>query len=152
MAPLYLLNTYIVNGLIFIDLRVPSSLFSKKLAICSNDYASKARITILCTKTCCIAWDVFPKSNLWCNVQNYGSLARMSTWTFYGNRVWWSGNVFRWIKHHVRWFAYPLNPPLTLLLQQLPELHVRSALCMPACQDCPSGWRVQSHDTHPHPV
>ena len=56
-------------------------LFFKKWAIWSNDYASKTRIEILCKKMCCIARDVFPKSDFLSNSWKYGTLARMSTWT-----------------------------------------------------------------------
>jgi hypothetical protein len=49
--------------------------------ICSNDYASKTRIEILCKKTCSTAPHLFPKSHLLSNSFGYRTFARMSTWT-----------------------------------------------------------------------
>ena len=70
----------------------PPLFFFEKWAIWSNDYASKTRIEILCTNTCCVAGDVQSKSDFLDHSWKYRTLARMSTWTigwqfFIGRRL-----------------------------------------------------------------
>jgi len=58
--------------------------FFKIWSICSNDYASKTRIKILCKKTCCIAPHVLGQLNFLGNSWDDRTLARMSTWKILG--------------------------------------------------------------------
>ena len=60
---------------------VPLIFFPEKMAVWSNDYASKTRIEILCKTACCIAPNHFPMSDLLGNAWKYRTLAGMSTWT-----------------------------------------------------------------------
>jgi len=47
--------------------------------ICSNDYASKTRIEILCKKAVPMPHDVFSEADFFGNSRDDGTLARMST-------------------------------------------------------------------------
>ena len=55
----------------------PPGKFFKIWSICSNDYASKTRIKIMCKKTCCIAPHLFSQPYLLCNSWKSRTLARM---------------------------------------------------------------------------
>jgi hypothetical protein len=57
----------------------------KRLSVCTNDYASKMRIDILCKQTCCTAPYHASKIDLLGDSRNYGTLARMSTLTLKGS-------------------------------------------------------------------
>ena len=59
-------------------LESPGKVF-KIWPLCSNDYASKTCIEILCKKTCCIAPHLFPKPHLLANSRKYRTLTIMST-------------------------------------------------------------------------
>ena len=63
---------------VFVVLESPGEVF-KILPPCSNDYASKTRIEILCKKTCCIAPHLFPKPHLLGDSRKYRTLTRIST-------------------------------------------------------------------------
>ena len=58
-APLDVWSMYLVDVVIFIDFRLPWQLNIKIWSICSNDYASKNRIGILCKKMCFAAPHLF---------------------------------------------------------------------------------------------
>jgi len=65
----------------FSDFRVRRYLF-KLWSICSNDYASKMRIEIMCKKMCCIAPQFFSQPDFLGNSSDDRTLARMSAWKF----------------------------------------------------------------------
>jgi len=69
----------------------PLTFVFKKWAIWSNDYASKARIEILCKQMCCSAPNHFSKSHLLGNFWKCRTLARMSTFCviFYISYIWY---------------------------------------------------------------
>ena len=71
MTPLDVLNMYTVNLVICCRLEASLDVFFKKLAFCSNDYASWTHMEILCTKTCCVAGGVQSKYGF--GIQTYHS-------------------------------------------------------------------------------
>ena len=74
------MSMYVIHVVIFNGFQGPLAFFLQIWPICSNDYASKTRIGILCKKTCSTAPHLFPKSHLLNNSCGYRTFARMSTW------------------------------------------------------------------------
>jgi len=64
--------------LVLSDFRAPGQIFIIWL-ICTNDYASKACIEILCKKAAPLPQDVFSEADLFGNTLDDGTIARMST-------------------------------------------------------------------------
>ena len=65
------LSTYFVDFVICVAILESPGKVYKIWPLCSNDYASKTRIEIVCKKTCCIAPHLFSKPHLLGYSRNY---------------------------------------------------------------------------------